>query len=68
MVLLIRGQVMKSTFANHTCVSLGQAMVGAYVFIGLVTLHMVKSMAANPIFFAKASLIPDIFPQVICRV
>jgi malate dehydrogenase (oxaloacetate-decarboxylating)(NADP+) len=59
----------KDDFAVDTKArTLGDAMVGADVFIGcsargLVSQDMVKSMAKNPIIFAMANPDPEIYPH-----
>ena len=59
----------KDDFAVDTKArTLGDAMVGADVFIGcsargLVSQEMVKSMAKNPIIFAMANPDPEIYPH-----
>lgn len=50
--------------------TLADAMIGADVFLGVsvpgvVTVDMVKSMAANPIVFAMANPIPEIQPELV---
>ncbi|MBR0459747.1 MAG: malate dehydrogenase [Victivallales bacterium] len=49
------------------CRTLAEAMVGADMFLGCsvgkcVTKEMVKSMAPNPVIFAMANPVPEIFP------
>jgi malate dehydrogenase (oxaloacetate-decarboxylating)(NADP+) len=64
----------KARFANETSArTLGEAMVGADVFVGLsvagaVSGEMVASMAPRPIIFALANPDPEILPDEIRRV
>ena len=60
----------KEEFAVDTpCRTLAEAMVGADIFLGFsapncVTGEMVKTMAKDPIIFAMANPVPEIFPDV----
>lgn len=64
----------KKEFAIHTDLrTLQDAMNGADMFLGLskggvVSKDMVKSMAKNPIIFALANPVPEIFPHEIMEV
>lgn len=64
----------KKEFAIHTDFrTLQDAMNGADMFLGLskggvVSKDMVKSMAKNPIIFALANPVPEIFPHEIMEV
>lgn len=64
----------KSEFAVHTDLrTLKDAINGADMFLGLsrggvLSKDMVKSMAKNPIIFALANPIPEIFPHEIMEV
>ena len=59
----------KAFFAADTpCRTLAEAMVGADIFLGFsapncVTGDMVRSMAENPIIFAMANPVPEIYPE-----
>lgn len=59
----------KAFFAADTpCRTLAEAMVGADIFLGFsapncVTGDMVRSMAANPVIFAMANPVPEIYPD-----
>lgn len=59
----------KAFFAAETsCRTLAEAMVGADIFLGFsapncVTGAMVRSMAENPIIFAMANPVPEIYPE-----
>ncbi|EDX84469.1 Malic enzyme, NAD binding domain protein [Synechococcus sp. PCC 7335] len=60
----------KKEFAVDKFGTLADAMKGADVFMGVsapgvVTVEMVKSMAADPIVFAMANPIPEIQPELI---
>lgn len=60
----------KREFAVTQSGSLTDAMVGADVFVGVsapgvVTIEMVKSMAADPIVFAMSNPIPEIQPELV---
>ncbi|PSN17588.1 NAD-dependent malic enzyme [filamentous cyanobacterium CCP5] len=60
----------KQEFAVEKSGSLADAMVGADVFLGVsvpgvVSVDMVKSMAAQPIVFAMANPIPEIQPELV---
>jgi malate dehydrogenase (oxaloacetate-decarboxylating) len=60
----------KQSFAITQKGDLAGAMKGADVFLGLsapgvVSVEMVKSMAANPIVFAMANPIPEIQPELV---
>ena len=53
--------------------TMADAMKGANMFLGLskpgvVTGEMVKSMAPNPIIFALANPVPEIFPEEVAKV
>ena len=60
----------KLEFAVDTpCRTLADAMKGADIFLGFsapncVTVEMVKSMAPDPIIFAMANPVPEIYPDV----
>lgn len=59
----------KEAFANETdCRTLQDALQGADIFVGLskgnvVSEEMIKSMADNPIVFAMANPVPEIYPD-----
>lgn len=60
----------KKAFAVAESGTLADAMVGADVFLGVsapgvVSVDMVKSMAAEPIVFAMANPIPEIQPELV---
>ncbi|NER83729.1 MAG: NADP-dependent malic enzyme, partial [Leptolyngbya sp. SIO1D8] len=60
----------KQTFAVAESGTLADAMQGADIFLGVsapgvVTVEMVKSMAAQPIVFAMANPIPEIQPELV---
>ncbi len=61
-------EMAKVTNLDHKAGSLADALVGADVFIGVsapntVTTEMVKTMAKDPIVFACANPIPEIYPD-----
>jgi len=61
-------ELAKKTNREHLQGNLADAMKGADVFIGvsapkLVTKEMVASMAENPVIFAMANPVPEIFPE-----
>ena len=60
----------KQEFAVEQSGDLAEAMKGADVFMGVsapgvVTVEMVKSMAADPIVFAMANPVPEIQPELL---
>ncbi|MEM7770608.1 MAG: NAD-dependent malic enzyme [Cyanobacteria bacterium P01_A01_bin.37] len=62
----------KREFATDQSGSLADAMAGADIFLGVsapgvVSLEMVRSMAADPIVFAMANPIPEIQPELIAQ-
>ncbi len=64
----VKSQMAKITNKERRTGTLADAMVGADVFIGLsvakaVTAEMVRTMAKDPIVFAMANPVPEIFPE-----
>src|SRR3989338_1762813 len=61
-------ELAKTTNKKKVTGSLADALVGADVFIGVskgntLTKEMIKSMNSNPIIFAMANPIPEIYPE-----
>jgi malate dehydrogenase (oxaloacetate-decarboxylating) len=64
----VKAEIARSTNKAHRSGTLADALVGADAFIGLsvpkaVTAEMVRSMAKDPIIFAMANPVPEIFPE-----
>ena len=64
----VKEEISKVTNLDKQSGSLADILVGADVFIGVsapgsVTTEMVKSMAADPIIFACANPVPEIYPD-----
>lgn len=65
---LVKEEMSKITNLDKKSGSLADILVGADVFIGVsapgsVTTEMVKTMAADPIIFACANPVPEIYPD-----
>jgi malate dehydrogenase (oxaloacetate-decarboxylating) len=64
----VKAEIARSTNKTRRTGTLADALVGADAFIGLsvpkaVKAEMVRSMAKDPIIFAMANPVPEIFPE-----